>query len=97
MEVNNAVAVADFCSFYQIEADFIEELQRSGLLSVSFIANEPCLTQEQLPQVERFVRLYYDLNINVAGIEAIEHLLERLTHMQQHMARLHNRLAAYEG
>jgi chaperone modulatory protein CbpM len=96
MEANNTIAVADFCTFYQIEVDFIEELQRSGLLSVSLIANEPYLTQEQLPQVERFVRLHYDLNINVAGIEAIEHLLGRLTYMQQQVARLHNRLAAYE-
>jgi chaperone modulatory protein CbpM len=37
------------------------------------------------------IRLHNELEINVAGIEAITHLLERVEQMQEEMRRLRNR------
>jgi len=43
---------------------------------------ERYLTFTQLPDVERYSRMYYDLSINIEGIDAIHHLLQRMEEMQ---------------
>jgi hypothetical protein len=49
-----------------------------------------------LGRLERIVRLHFELDINLEGIETITHLLERMEAMQENIARLKNRLKAYE-
>ncbi len=45
----------------------------------------------------RIIRLYYELDINLEGIEAIIHLLQRIdTHQQEEIIALRNRLRLYE-
>ena len=38
------------------------------------------------------MRLYYDLEINMAGIDTIRHLLNRMQSLQQEMKRLQGEL-----
>ena len=54
-------------------------------------------SEHQLDEVEKFVRLHYDLDINVEGIEAISHLLEKIKDMQDRNMQLQNRLSLYEN
>jgi hypothetical protein len=42
------------------------------------------------------VRLHYDLDINLEGIEAITYLLNRVKNMQAEIIALKNRLRLYE-
>ena len=46
---------------------------------------------------EIMVRLYYEMDINMEGIETINHLLNRMNEMQQEIVKLQNRLGVYEG
>ena len=39
---------------------------------------ERYLPASQLAELERYTHLYYDLSINIAGIDAIHHMLERI-------------------
>jgi hypothetical protein len=38
------------------------------------------------------VRLHYDLDINIEGIETINHLLEKIEEMQREIAHLKNKI-----
>ena len=49
----------------------------------------------QLPELEQYARLYYDLSINVAGLDAIHHLLKRMEHLQHEVRLLQNELRFY--
>jgi hypothetical protein len=49
----------------------------------------------ELPNVERYSRMYYDLSINMEGIDAIRHLLERMEEMKQEMDSLRKQLLLY--
>ncbi len=51
---------------------------------------------EEVVELEKFSRLYYDLNINVPGIDALKHLLEKLKELQQETENLRARLRIYE-
>ena len=96
MQTEYLVAVKEFCSSHEIEISFITSLQQTGLIEITKIEETEFLDQNQLQQVEKIIRFYYDLDINLEGIETITHLLRRLTSMQDEMISLKNRLRLYE-
>lgn len=51
----------------------------------------------QLNNLEKLVRLYYEMDINLEGIETITYLLKRMNDMQQQITLLTNRLRLYEN
>jgi len=96
MQTKNYIAVNEFCSNHNIEVSFISSLQETGLIEIAFVEETAFLDADQLQQVEKFVRFYYDLDINLEGIETITHLLRRMNAMQDEITSLRNRLSLYE-
>ena len=96
MESRELVPVYSFCVNHQIEFSFIESLQQYGLVEITTIEEQAYFKETQLPEVEKFVRLHYELDINFEGIEAIGHLLEKIKDMQARNIQLQNRLSLYE-
>lgn len=92
---NDLIIVSDYCDKCHIEPSFIDLLQEGGLIDVRVESGERYLLFSQLPDVERYSRMYYDLSINMEGIDAIHHLLEQINEMQQEIDRLHARLRLY--
>jgi len=81
---------------HNIEISFIDSLQQSGLIATTLIAEDIFIPQEQMADLERYMHLHYDLDINLEGIEAITHLLHRLDDIQKQNTYLKNRLNVYE-
>jgi hypothetical protein len=96
MRTENLVAVDAFCASHNIEISFISSLQQKGLIEIITKEQTFFIETEQLPQVEKFIRFYYDLDINIEGIETISHMLERIRSMQDEIIALRNRLRLYE-
>jgi hypothetical protein len=96
MQTKNLIAVNDFCNNHNIEISFISSLQETGLVEIAFIEDSAFIAVEQLPQVEKFIHFYYDLDINLEGIETITHLLHRINAMNDEIATLRNKLRLYE-
>lgn len=84
------------CIQYSIEYTFIQSLQESGLIRVETINGEGFIPAEQLRQLERYVRLHHELDINLEGIEAITHLLNRVEALQKELSLVSARLRQYE-
>jgi hypothetical protein len=96
METEYLIAIDEFCTSHNIEISFISSLQQSGLIEVTTIKEAGYIEAAQLQQLEKFIRLYYDLDINMEGIETITHLLRRISSMQDEIITLRNRLRLYE-
>jgi len=96
METELLIAIEEFCTVHNIEISFIYSLQQSGLIEVIKIRDTDFIEADDLRQLEKFVRLYYDLDINVEGIETINHLLDRVSSMQDEIKYLRNKLRIYE-
>ena len=96
MQTEYLITVEEFCANYNIEISFISSLQQTGLIEIPDIKETGFIDPEQLPQLEKFVRLYYDLDINLEGIETVNHLLERIDSMHNEIIVLKNRLRLYE-
>ena len=96
MQTKNFIAVNEFCTNHNIEISFISSLQETGLIEIATIEETAFIDAEQLKQVEKFIRFYYDLDINLEGIETITHLLQRMNAMHDEIIALRNRLSLYE-
>ena len=70
-------------------------LEEGGLITVCTEAGEHYLLVSELPDVERYSRMYYDLSINMEGIDAIHHMLERMEGMRREIASLRKQLMLF--
>ncbi|HSN08475.1 MAG TPA: chaperone modulator CbpM [Hanamia sp.] len=93
MEKEELIPAEDFCIYHNIEYSFISSLEDSGLISVTSVEQSTYIPAEELQKLEKFVRLHYDLDINIAGIETINHLLEKIEEMQKEILQLRNATA----
>ena len=96
MTKEEMVAASEFCRSHNVEISFLYSLSESGLLEITNVEETVFISQEQLPELEKLVRLHYDMDINLEGIEAIHHLLQQMKTMQDEMRVLKNKLALYE-
>src|ERR1700748_2048450 len=90
------ITTVDFCRYHNVEYTFINQLHDAGLVQVTVIDKTPYIPQTELQKLERMIHLHHDLDINIAGIEAITHLLDRVEQMQENLRGLKNRLRVYE-
>ena len=88
METIQRISIEECTLHYQVEHAFIMELDRHGLLKLVREENVLYIGYEQLPDLEKYMHLHYDLEINMAGLEAISHLLERVQLLQQEVKNL---------
>jgi chaperone modulatory protein CbpM len=96
METEYLIPLEEFCTSHEIEISFVTSLQESGLVEITTIKEAGFIEAAQLPQLEKFIRLYYDLDINLEGIETINYLLQRINAMQAEITRLKNKLRIYD-
>lgn len=96
MKRANFIAVAEFCSSWNIEISFINSLKENGLIEVLTVQETACIDVSQLRKLEKLIRFYYELDINLEGIETIMHLLNRMNEMQEEITGLRNQLRLYE-
>src|ERR1700748_2622095 len=91
------ITLKDFCIYHQAERTFVTSLQDAGLVEVTVIDKTTYIPESQLQRLERMLRMHDELEINVPGIEAIFHLLDRMDQLQQDRPNLANRLRNYEA
>ena len=96
MQTEYLIAVDEFCACHKIEVSFIRSLQQNGLIEITAIEESNFINAEQLRQLEKILRFYFELDINLEGIETINHLLQRISAMQNEINSLRNRLRLYE-
>jgi hypothetical protein len=92
MEQEELIPAKDFCIHHNIEYSFISSLENSGLISVTSVQSSTYIPGDEIHKLEKFVRLHYDLDINIEGIETINYLLERIEEMQKEIVKLRNKM-----
>ena len=97
MNKGNMIPANEFCASHNIEITFINSLQEAGLIEVTTIRETEYIHESQLNELEKIVRLYYEMDINLEGIETVIHLLQKINYMQDEITILKNRLRLYEG
>ena len=92
MENERLITLQNLSANYNVEVSFIQSLNEFGLIEIITINETECIDKDYLNDIERMMRLHYDLDINLAGIDAIASLLQRMHDMQNEITMLRNRL-----
>jgi uncharacterized membrane protein len=95
MDKDQLIPAKDFCIYHNVEYSFINSLEDSGLISITSVEQSAYISADEIQKLEKLIRLHYDLDINLEGIETIYHLLEKVEQMQKEILHLKNRIADY--
>lgn len=95
--MGNLIPADEFCANHKIGISFIRSLQETGMIEITTIEETNYIHESQLQELERIVRLHFEMDINLEGIETINHLLQRINYMQDEITSLRNRLRLYEA
>ena len=96
MQSENLIAVNEFCTGHHIDVTFISTLHQFGFIELTTIEQANFLIIDDLPRIEKIIRLHNELDINLEGIDAIIYLLEKINSMEYELSVLRNRLKLYE-
>lgn len=96
MKNTKLISINQFCEHHRIPKTFINALYEYQLIEIIFTKKESFLMVNQLHDIEKMIRLHYDLDINLEGIDAVYNLLKQVENMQSEIMELHNRLRFYE-
>lgn len=86
------IIISEYCEKSHTDPDFLISLEEGGLIEIHTVNGQQYLLASQLRELERYSHLYYDLSINIEGIDAIRHMLERLETLQQEVRQLRRQL-----
>jgi len=86
------IAISQYCSIHNIDADFISSLADEGLIAL----DGEYIIPEQLPELEVYTRWHAEMGINTEGIDIIKYLLGKIRAMQSEMEVLQSKLHIYE-
>lgn len=96
MDHKQYISITEFCTCHDIDHTFVYSLKDYGLIEIRTIEEEPSISEEQVREIEKMMRLHYDLQINLEGIDAIVHLLHRVADLQDEVRLLQNKLRRYQ-
>jgi len=97
MQNEDMVPANEFCIYHSLELSFIHSLRDYGMIETVVLDEKIFLPVSELPRLEKIIRLHFELDINLEGIETITHLLDRMKVMQERITELTNRLKGFEG
>ncbi len=96
MSTEELISIERYCQHEQLDITFVRALTERGLIQLVVREEHMYIGPEQVARLEQLARMHFDLEINLEGIEAISHLLERVDRMQRDLRGLQERLRRYE-
>ncbi|MBP0902946.1 chaperone modulator CbpM [Mariniflexile gromovii] len=96
METQNLISVQLICNQYNVPISFINTLQEFQLVELIDEDNNLYIHTKHMNKVEKMIRLHYDLDINIEGVDVIYNLLKKVESLKQEINVLNNRLRLYE-
>jgi len=96
MEAKEFIPVINLCTHYEVAISFFDELNDIGLIKIVAVEQKPCLHCEHLNKVERIIRIYKELNVNIEGIDVIFNLLDRIKKLEAQLMSTQDKLLKFE-
>lgn len=97
MKKEQLIPTQTICSCYNIEISFVDSLNKMGLIHIVIIEEHQYIHQDQISDLEKIIRLYNELDVNLEGIDVVFNLLEKEQQLRDELNALKNRLRRYEN
>ena len=86
--MSDRISREELVRIYNIEIAFFDALQESGLLKTETENDILYVSYDELDVFERLSNLYYDLEVNLPGLEIINYLHAKMEVLKDENARL---------
>ena len=96
MKTENFISIQQVCTHYKIPKSFISALHDYELIEIISVQNTACIHETQIKNIEKMMRLYYELDINFEGMDAIFNLLKKVESLNDDLIKLYNKLERFE-
>ncbi|HEX7367198.1 MAG TPA: chaperone modulator CbpM [Pelobium sp.] len=96
MANNNFIPLLTICTHYDVDMDLMYDLRENDLLEIIYHESTPCVKVQNLGQLEKMLRLYHDLKLNVAGLDVVFNLLKQIDDLNHELQYLKRKLNIYE-
>jgi len=93
---NELITITEYCVKYEIDPLFINSLEESGIIVLTNVGLEKFIHTAQFTEIDRYIHFHYDLHINIEGIDAIRHLLNKVSSLQDEISQLKRQLQLHE-
>jgi hypothetical protein len=97
MDTKNLIPIDQLCGVYEIPESFIDDLCSYELVEVIDTDDARYIPQDHIKDIEKLMRLHFDLNINYEGLDVVMHLLERIEELEKEVNYLKNKLSIYSA
>lgn len=95
-DMKKYIQIEEFCTGHDLEESFIFELEELGVIRLKLEQNRQVIRKKELDKLERLVRLHRDLEINLQGLQAVQHLLDQLEEAHREIQELRQRLNCWQ-
>jgi len=92
MNSKTFISIKTFCTAHQVEESFVRILHEYDVLAIQEQDKEQVVPVEELPTLEKMVRLNKELDINPEGLQAIHRLLQQIQGLQEEVDILKRKL-----
>lgn len=96
MEEQNYISIRTFCELHDVKESFVRSMCEFEIVRVDQEKGESLLSVDELPLLEKMVRLHNELDINVEGVQAVFHLLQQVENLQDEVAMLRRKLSRFD-
>lgn len=96
MEKKSYISLKTFCERHGVQESFVYSMYEFELVRMDHGESEALLPMDELPLLEKMVRLHHELDINPEGIQAIHHLLQQVEDLQKEVVSLRRKLDRLE-
>ena len=97
MNLDNLIPVTTLCNHYNVEMPFFGHLNEIGLIQIEIIEETQYIHPNTIHEIEKMIRMYQELDINIEGIDVVMNLLKKIDDLQNELIAVKNRLGIYES
>lgn len=96
MQTENFILISHYCAHTQTSMDYIFTLAEYGFIEVKQMEDNIYLEPHTIVEIERIGRLQDQLGINLEGIDALYHMMQRVEELENQLRHVKERLKIYE-
>jgi len=96
MKTENFFPLTVLSNHYNVELSFFFHLSEIGLIEIKMIEEAPHIDEQRINELEKMIRLYNELEVNIEGIDVVFNLLHKIEMVQLELNAAKNRLRLFE-
>jgi len=96
MKDKKLISIQQFCSLYETPTSFLDDLYEYEIIKLKIVDNTKHIKLKDIGTVEKLMRLHYDLDINMEGLDAILRLTNQINKLKEEINDLKRQINFYE-